>query len=163
MFVLWMLLCISDGKILPLMMNSFWRLLYPSDCKSFTFPYSFQIPLLLIIFFNNHCVKVVICGSFYPNYFLSGEIDERDSRKTMSGHDPFTTIMVGCLFICFLKCVYDTKPYIFLHKRSPKTVMDFLLNNDVLISWAIELFLKCNLDNLWSFMSYHKSSIVKLC
>ena len=38
--------------------------------------------------------QMVICGSFYPNYFMSGEIDEREALKTMSGHDPFTTVMV---------------------------------------------------------------------
>ena len=39
-------------------------------------------------------LKIVICGSFYPNYFKSGDIDEREALKTMSGHDPFTTVMV---------------------------------------------------------------------
>ena len=33
-------------------------------------------------------------GSFYPNYFTSAEIDEREALKVMSGHDPFTTVMV---------------------------------------------------------------------
>jgi len=36
----------------------------------------------------------VICGAFYPNYFTSSDIDEAEVMKAMSGHDPFTTVMV---------------------------------------------------------------------
>ena len=36
----------------------------------------------------------MICGAFYPNYFASSDIDETDVMKVMSGHDPFTTVMV---------------------------------------------------------------------
>ncbi|KAL9952201.1 hypothetical protein ACROYT_G039416 [Oculina patagonica] len=39
-------------------------------------------------------LKLVICGAFYPNYFLSSDIDEAEAMKVMSGHDPFTTVMV---------------------------------------------------------------------
>lgn len=39
-------------------------------------------------------LKLVICGAFYPNYFASSDIDETDVMKVMSGHDPFTTVMV---------------------------------------------------------------------
>lgn len=35
-----------------------------------------------------------MCGAFYPNYFLKGEIDEEDAVRMMSGHDPLETVMV---------------------------------------------------------------------
>ncbi|CAC5402912.1 TDRD9 [Mytilus coruscus] len=39
-------------------------------------------------------LKLVMCGAFYPNYFLKGEIDEEDAVRMMSGHDPLETVMV---------------------------------------------------------------------
>ena len=39
-------------------------------------------------------LQLVICGAFYPNYFTSSDIDEAEVMKVMSGHDPFTTVMV---------------------------------------------------------------------
>ncbi|XP_020627811.1 putative ATP-dependent RNA helicase TDRD9 [Orbicella faveolata] len=39
-------------------------------------------------------LKLVICGAFYPNYFTSSDIDEAEVMKAMSGHDPFTTVIV---------------------------------------------------------------------
>ncbi|KAJ8309140.1 hypothetical protein KUTeg_014014 [Tegillarca granosa] len=38
--------------------------------------------------------KLVLCGAFYPNYFLKNEIDEQESLRSMSGQDPFNTVMV---------------------------------------------------------------------
>ena len=40
--------------------------------------------------------QMVICGAFYPFYFVSGEVDDAESIKVLSGHDPFSTVMV-CL------------------------------------------------------------------
>ena len=40
-------------------------------------------------------LHVVLYGAFYPNYFtrdFSGQIDERESVKTLSGLDPFKTV-----------------------------------------------------------------------
>ena len=42
-------------------------------------------------------LKLVLTGSFYPNYFYWGEIDEVNSRRDLSGHDPATTVMVCVL------------------------------------------------------------------
>ncbi|XP_060606288.1 ATP-dependent RNA helicase TDRD9-like isoform X2 [Ruditapes philippinarum] len=39
-------------------------------------------------------LKVVLCGAFYPNYFVKGEIDEMESLKALSGRDPLNTVMV---------------------------------------------------------------------
>ncbi|KAL4238351.1 ATP-dependent RNA helicase tdrd9 [Mactra antiquata] len=39
-------------------------------------------------------LKVVICGAFYPNYFVRGEIDEMESLKYLAGKDPLNTVMV---------------------------------------------------------------------
>lgn len=39
--------------------------------------------------------QLVLCGAFYPNYFLKNEIDEQESLRSMSGQDPFNTVMVG--------------------------------------------------------------------
>ena len=36
----------------------------------------------------------MICGAFYPNFFVSSDMDESEVMKTMSGHDPFSTVMV---------------------------------------------------------------------
>ena len=36
----------------------------------------------------------MICGAFYPNFFFSSDMDESEVMKTMSGHDPFSTVMV---------------------------------------------------------------------
>jgi len=40
-------------------------------------------------------LKVIICGAFYPFYFISGDIDDADCMKQLSGHDPFSTVMVN--------------------------------------------------------------------
>lgn len=41
-------------------------------------------------------IKVVICGAFYPNYFVrsseGGQIDEEDAVRRLGGRDPFTTV-----------------------------------------------------------------------
>jgi len=39
-------------------------------------------------------LKLVIAGAFFPNYFESQEIDESEATKTLSGQNPFTTIVV---------------------------------------------------------------------
>ncbi|GAB1603284.1 ATP-dependent RNA helicase TDRD9-like [Argonauta hians] len=38
--------------------------------------------------------KLIICGAFYPNYFVRDKIDEAQVTKTLSGKDPFNTIML---------------------------------------------------------------------
>ena len=43
---------------------------------------------------NELIMKLVIAGAFYPNYFNSQEIDEAEATKTMSGHNPCTTVVV---------------------------------------------------------------------
>eukprot|EP00795_Rhopilema_esculentum_P002873 gene2873-1110_t len=40
-------------------------------------------------------LKMVICGAFYPFYFVSGEVDDAESIKVLSGHDPFSTVMLN--------------------------------------------------------------------
>ena len=40
-------------------------------------------------------LQLVICGAFYPNYFSSTDMDEAEVMKTMSGRDPFTTVIVS--------------------------------------------------------------------
>ncbi|KAL3288338.1 hypothetical protein HHI36_002786 [Cryptolaemus montrouzieri] len=41
-------------------------------------------------------LKVIICGAFYPNYFIRsaeyGQIDERDAVKVVGGRDPYKTV-----------------------------------------------------------------------
>lgn len=41
-------------------------------------------------------IKVVICGAFYPNYFIrsneGGQVDEAYAVKTLGGRDPYTTV-----------------------------------------------------------------------
>ncbi|XP_021341941.1 putative ATP-dependent RNA helicase TDRD9 [Mizuhopecten yessoensis] len=39
-------------------------------------------------------LKVVMAGAFYPNFFIKEPIDEQESNRIMSGHDPFNTVMV---------------------------------------------------------------------
>ncbi|XP_048586381.1 ATP-dependent RNA helicase TDRD9 isoform X1 [Nematostella vectensis] len=39
-------------------------------------------------------LKLVIAGAFYPNYFTSGDVDEVEANKIMSGHDPYKTVMI---------------------------------------------------------------------
>ncbi|KAK2190456.1 hypothetical protein NP493_81g02000 [Ridgeia piscesae] len=39
-------------------------------------------------------LKMVLCGAFYPNYFVKGESDEEEAMRFMSGRNPFTTVMV---------------------------------------------------------------------
>lgn len=39
-------------------------------------------------------VKLVMCGAFYPNYFLKGSVDEESALREMSGNDPLNTVMV---------------------------------------------------------------------
>ncbi|CAI9737997.1 ATP-dependent RNA helicase TDRD9-like [Octopus vulgaris] len=41
--------------------------------------------------------KLIICGAFYPNYFTRDKIDEEQVMKTMSGKDPFNTVMINGL------------------------------------------------------------------
>lgn len=35
-----------------------------------------------------------MCGAFYPNYFLKGQVDEESALREMSGNDPLNTVMV---------------------------------------------------------------------
>lgn len=41
-------------------------------------------------------LKVVMCGAFYPNYFIrtanAGQVDEREAVKVLSGNDPYRTV-----------------------------------------------------------------------
>lgn len=41
-------------------------------------------------------LKVVICGAFYPNYFIraanAGQVDEREAVKILSGKDPYRSV-----------------------------------------------------------------------
>ncbi|XP_056021255.1 ATP-dependent RNA helicase TDRD9-like isoform X2 [Ostrea edulis] len=39
-------------------------------------------------------LKLVMCGAFYPNYFLKGPVDEESALREMSGNDPLNTVMV---------------------------------------------------------------------
>lgn len=39
-------------------------------------------------------LKLVMCGAFYPNYFLKGSVDEESALREMSGNDPLNTVMV---------------------------------------------------------------------
>ncbi len=39
-------------------------------------------------------LQLVICGSFYPQYFSCLPLEEETCEKAMSGHDPKTTVMV---------------------------------------------------------------------
>ena len=45
--------------------------------------------------FNLSIQQVVLCGAFYPNYFRWSSMDEELNQRTMSGHDPTTTVMVS--------------------------------------------------------------------
>ncbi|XP_028251594.1 ATP-dependent RNA helicase TDRD9 [Parambassis ranga] len=48
-------------------------------------------------------LQVVIAASFYPNYFLQGEMDEELAYRELLGHNPRTTVMVRNLPpYCFL-------------------------------------------------------------
>lgn len=51
---------------------------------------SLQLPLVL---------KVVMCGAFYPNYFIrsanAGQVDEREAVKILSGKDPYRTVYMN--------------------------------------------------------------------
>ncbi|XP_064600454.1 ATP-dependent RNA helicase TDRD9-like isoform X1 [Liolophura sinensis] len=39
-------------------------------------------------------LKLVFCGAFYPNYFVQEKLDERDAFRSLSGKDPFKTVMI---------------------------------------------------------------------
>lgn len=64
-------------------------------------------------------LKVVMCGAFYPNYFIrssnAGQIDEREAVKTLSGRDPYRTVYMssmsrdqpGQLYISNIKKYFD--------------------------------------------------------
>lgn len=39
-------------------------------------------------------LKLVLCGGFYPNYFLLAPFDEDAARKEMSGKDPLSTVIL---------------------------------------------------------------------
>ncbi|XP_077997158.1 ATP-dependent RNA helicase TDRD9-like [Glandiceps talaboti] len=39
-------------------------------------------------------LKLVLCGAFYPNYFVCGPADEAEAVRALSGKDPLTTVMV---------------------------------------------------------------------
>lgn len=64
-------------------------------------------------------LKVVMCGAFYPNYFIrtvnAGQVDEREAVKTLSGKDPYRTVYMtnmkkdqpGQLYINFIKKYFN--------------------------------------------------------
>ncbi|KAK3092629.1 hypothetical protein FSP39_005160 [Pinctada imbricata] len=39
-------------------------------------------------------LKLVLCGAFYPNFFIKGQVNEEEALRSMSGHDPLNTVMV---------------------------------------------------------------------
>ncbi|XP_014672536.1 PREDICTED: putative ATP-dependent RNA helicase TDRD9, partial [Priapulus caudatus] len=39
-------------------------------------------------------LKMVLCGAFYPHYFINGELDEACVVKELSGKDPYKTVMI---------------------------------------------------------------------
>lgn len=43
---------------------------------------------------NEFVLKIVIAGAYYPSYFHTQEIEEAEATKTLSGHNPFTTVVV---------------------------------------------------------------------
>ncbi len=51
-------------------------------------------------------MQLVICGSFYPQYFSWLPLEEEGCEKAMSGHDPKTTVMLcvcvwgGLIMVC---------------------------------------------------------------
>uniref|UniRef100_A0A4W6FL00 ATP-dependent RNA helicase TDRD9 n=1 Tax=Lates calcarifer TaxID=8187 RepID=A0A4W6FL00_LATCA len=40
------------------------------------------------------CLRMVIAGAYYPNYFVQGEIDEDLASRELSGFNPRTTVML---------------------------------------------------------------------
>ena len=44
--------------------------------------------------------QMVLCGAFYPNYFVKGESDEEEAMRFMSGRNPFTTVLVSHTIQC---------------------------------------------------------------
>lgn len=46
---------------------------------------------------NMLILKIVMCGAFYPHYFLRGQLDVEDVYRSLSGKNPFTTVMVSGL------------------------------------------------------------------
>ncbi|XP_074645257.1 ATP-dependent RNA helicase TDRD9-like [Tubulanus polymorphus] len=39
-------------------------------------------------------LKIVLCGAFYPNYFVRIPVNEAEAVKELSGNDPFTSVMM---------------------------------------------------------------------
>lgn len=64
-------------------------------------------------------LKVVMCGAFYPNYFIrsadAGQVDEREAVKTLSGKDPYRSVYMsnmrrdqpGQLYVGFIKKFFN--------------------------------------------------------
>ncbi|KAI6646686.1 tudor domain containing protein 9 TDRD9, partial [Oopsacas minuta] len=42
-------------------------------------------------------IKLVMAGAFYPHYFRWSEVDEQEAERSLSGHDPHTTVMISGL------------------------------------------------------------------
>jgi hypothetical protein len=43
---------------------------------------------------NNLTIKILLCGAFYPNYYMSEEIDENDAYRMVSGKNLKSTVMI---------------------------------------------------------------------
>ncbi|KAI0215243.1 ATP-dependent RNA helicase TDRD9 [Lamellibrachia satsuma] len=81
-------------------------------------------------------LKMVLCGAFYPNYFVKGESDEEEAMRFMSGRNPFTTVMVkglpsnqgalyrGNLENMFTRCDGVRKPKI--HFEESRAFIEFV-------------------------------------
>lgn len=68
---------------------------------------------------SNLVLKVVMCGAFYPNYFIrssdAGQVNEREAVRTLSGRDPYRSIYMtnmsrdqpGQLYTGFIKNYFN--------------------------------------------------------
>ncbi|XP_071078923.1 ATP-dependent RNA helicase TDRD9-like isoform X1 [Haliotis cracherodii] len=71
-------------------------------------------------------LKLVLCGAFYPNYFLRGEVDEGDAIRVLSNHDPMNTVALkglpanqGMLYKEKLQCIFSEC------SRDPPPIINF--------------------------------------
>ena len=67
-------------------------------------------------------LKLVVAGAFYPNYFQTAEIEEKEASKQMSGQNPFTCVVVSLfsfpqIFLSNLKN-YEDSCLIWNYKKS---------------------------------------------
>lgn len=109
-------------------------------------------------------LKIIICGAFYPNYFIrsdaGGQIDEKEAVRMSGGRDPFKTIYFTGMTTSQPKQLYVRAIKKLLHGQnetnqdvfvgfdgSRYSIFPYLLNNQLVFNFCNNSY--CNYSKIY--------------